>query len=259
MHQPNPYRLLPSKLLFALCVGLPLASCVTDGHANRGSDPLTAKQAVGEESSKEEAEELEKKRDELAELEQDLVEADMDLRLEEMEAQADLLGARHSLEEARVDLKRSQAELATYREVEAPHLKSKVELSITQNEHRLTSARQDLAGILEIYEGEEEARAKQEIIRRNEVSVETATKRLEQSRTESRLMNDFEVPQAIGRKEWAVLDGEYKVSMAESKLQRVELKIEADQQKSVAGLQKTKGKIDRLRKSLDADSLRSGS
>ncbi|MEZ6005700.1 MAG: hypothetical protein R3F33_16145 [Planctomycetota bacterium] len=127
-----------------------------------------------------------------------------------------------------------------YREVEAPLTTARAQLEVERNVHQVESARQELEGILEIYDGEPEGRAKQEIVRRNRKQYELAQKELENARMEARRHVEFEIPAELREHEAALADAESELELA-----RVRRKNgQAEAEHAVNGLQ---GRIDGVR------------
>ncbi|MEZ6018637.1 MAG: hypothetical protein R3F17_00625 [Planctomycetota bacterium] len=65
-----------------------------------------------------------------------------------------------------------------------PLTTARAQLEVERNVHQVESARQELEGILEIYDGEPEGHGKREIVRRNRKQYELAQKELENARME---------------------------------------------------------------------------
>ncbi|MCA9001308.1 MAG: hypothetical protein KDB61_05255 [Planctomycetes bacterium] len=163
-------------------------------------------------------------RRELASLERDLEAQSLALLIEEMDSEAQLQEARRELLEKERSLSVARQKLAQYRDVEKELELQKSQLSVDRALSRLEAQRQDLEGILEIYEGEEEARAKEEIIRRNRKDVEFAQRHLEQERLQARQVAEFEVPIKLEGLEWALNKAEAEFAQAQRALQRTEQK-----------------------------------
>ncbi|MBL4771512.1 MAG: hypothetical protein JKY61_10315 [Planctomycetes bacterium] len=137
-------------------------------------------------------------------LERELEETRLKLEIAELDTANDLAGARRDLLEADRDVEVARGKWAHFRDAESVLDLAKAQLGVERAISRLESKRQDLQGIIEIYEGEEEARAKDEIIRRNRKGVEFAQKALDQARMEARLVAEFEVPQELESLQWAL-------------------------------------------------------
>ncbi|HRV81760.1 MAG: hypothetical protein H6830_09955 [Planctomycetes bacterium] len=215
-----------SRTLLALCLLAPLAACISPAQKGIQEDG-TAQSDSPAEGKQLDPEELRAAQLEIAELSGDLQEAQLELRSQEHANATSQLESERAVLEADRELTEARDALARYREVEGPLLKAKAQLEVEGAANRLEAARQDLEGILEIYEGEEEARAKQEIIRRNRKSVEIAQKVLENERTEARMVVEFEFPQQVRHLEWELDNAENAQKVAQRALEAAQMEGEA--------------------------------
>ena len=233
----------------ATLLALALAACVSPAL----EESTIEENRIGDESKMDKklsSEDRIELRGELTDRKRDLEEAHLALRVETLESESSKAKAEFEQRAAERGVAEARDALARYREVEAPMLKDRAQLELDQAASRLEAEEQDLQGILEIYEGEEEARAKSEIIRRNQKSVDFAKQRLDNERRQARLVTEFEVPTEIQNLEWALQEAEWTLRQAKGALELAELKgLKGMQgaQNKIAGLQE---KIDRSSKKL---------
>lgn len=183
--------------------------------------------------------------------------AQLDLRLETLEAEASRVKAARAVQAAERAVYAARDELASYREVESVKERDGVQLALDRSTNRLESQRADLTGILDIYRDEDEARAKDEIIRRHKTSVDFAERELDQARAQARLVLEFEVPRKIEKLEWALEKAESELAAAERAAERAEMKarlaverkeaavldLEAELEVARAALEKQRAKL----------------
>lgn len=141
-----------------------------------------------------------------------------------MEAEANRLESTRKVRSAERDVFIARDALSSYREVESETERETVQIQVDQAFSRLEAERADLDGILEIYRDEEEARAKDEIIRRHKKSLEFAERQLELARSKARLVLEFGVPRKTEKLEWALEKAEADLAAVEQAAERVELK-----------------------------------
>ncbi|MFT4647957.1 MAG: hypothetical protein ACI9X4_001172 [Glaciecola sp.] len=222
---PKPSTMKTTHVLLLLLTLT--VSCVTPASRSDGSTPAAqiAEPAVlaAEESPKQSDSER-KQALEVAGLEMKLEEAQLALELAEMQIEQDRAKIQRKGLEAERDVNVARDKWAHFRDVESTLMLSKTQLDVDRAISRLESKRQDLIGILEIYEGEVEASAKDEIIRRNRKGVEFAQQVLEQERLKARLVAEFEVPQKLESLQWDLSAAEAEKQQAEVDQGRAELK-----------------------------------
>jgi len=153
-----------------------------------------------------------------------------ELKAEDEVARADL--AHTDKEQAR---DASLRDRAAYEEFEAPALIAEAELGADRARSRLVSEQQDLLGILRIYAEEEEARSKDEIIRRHEVAVDFAERAVEAA--ERRVARaKAEVEATLLQKSWASEKAGREVELAARALERAKLSAQLTLLKARDGL-----------------------
>lgn len=160
--------------------------------------------------------------------------------LAEMEAAANSADAAEAIRSARVALGAAKAARRRFDEVERAVEVGETELNVARAQEGLRKAETDLLGILEIFEEESEARAKDEIIRRNEVAVATAKARLEQAELQQVMVVESELPARMEKLSEAVRAAEAKVASAEAKAARVALRGEIEVGKAKAAEREAK-------------------
>ena len=148
--------------------------------------------------------------------------------LAELEAAADAASAAEAVRSARVELEAAQAARRRFDSLERKVEIGDTELAVARAREGLRTAETDLLGILEIFEEESEARAKDEIIRRNEVAVATAKARVEQAELRQAMVVEAELPARMARLSEAVRAAEAKLAAAEARAARVALRGELD-------------------------------
>lgn len=186
------------------------ASCVTPAPSE---GPAASEQGAAHKARSEEVD-SDKLAKEVESLHRGLEEARLALELEESSSDALVQKTQREVQKAERAVEVARGKWAHFRDVESALELSKSKLSVDRAVSRLEAQRQDLVGILAIYEGEEEALAKDEIIRRNRKSVEFAEKALEQARLAAQLVNEFVVPQKNEALQWALQMAEVEVQVA---------------------------------------------
>lgn len=129
---------------------------------------------------------------------------------------------------ARVALEMARSDRVRFDAMERPVMIGEARLSVGQAEERLRVAETDLLGILEIFEEESEARAKDEIIRRNEIAVATAKARVGQAQLKQAMVVEGELPARMAKLSEAVRGSEAKVAAAEAKAEHVKRRATLD-------------------------------
>ncbi len=160
--------------------------------------------------------------------------------LAEMEAAANAADAAEAIRSARAALGSAKAARRRFDDMERKVAIGETELSLGRAREGLRKAETDLLGILEIFEEESEARAKDEIIRRNEVAVATAKARLEQAELQQVVVVESELPARMEKLSEAVRAAEAKLASAEAKAARVALRGELDVSKAKAAEREAK-------------------
>lgn len=200
-----------------LALGLLSACNSTSGLAGGSASSKAAGAAKGPSSG------LEEKEQEQAKLTRDLQTAEMDLRISTLKAEAERQSATRKVAGAQRTEATARAALASYMQLESVHESEEVRIRLDRAESRLTSARADLDGILEIYRDEQEARAKDEIIRRHREGVAFSEREVAQARAQARLVEEFKVPAKSETLEWALTQAAIDLGVAQRAQELTEL------------------------------------
>ncbi|MGD2018450.1 MAG: hypothetical protein PVJ89_10060 [Planctomycetota bacterium] len=167
-----------------------------------------------------------------------------------LEAGANDRDAEEAIRAARVALEAAREERRRFESMERPIKISKSELAVASAKERLLKAETDLLGILEIFAEETEARAKDEIIRRNESEVATAKARVELAELEQAMVVEGELPARMVQLSEAIRAAEAKLGAAEARAERTARRGEMD----VAAAKDTEKKAKKA--AADADKAR---
>lgn len=131
--------------------------------------------------------------------------------------------AQFEMESARVALGQAIEKAARFQEFERTLQEEGARISLDRSADRLIGAQQDLQGILDIYEQEEEARSRDEIIRRHRMSVSFAERSKEMAATRLRVLTERELPAKGLVLERARVQAERAVQLLEKKQGRKDL------------------------------------
>ena len=226
--------------LWLPCLLLALTACQTSGGAEESTlvvDALVGPKRVS----------MEKLRKRVSAADEAHAMATLEFRMKvserelaEMEAAANSADAAEAIRSARVALGTAKAARRRFDDMERAVEIGETELSVARAQEGLRKAETDLLGILEIFEEESEARAKDEIIRRNEVAVATAKARVEQAELQQVMVVESELPARMEKLSEAVRAAEAKVASAEAKAARVALRGELDVSKAKAAEREAK-------------------
>ncbi|MCP5024135.1 MAG: hypothetical protein GY930_20500 [bacterium] len=222
------------------------ASCVTPAPSE---DPTASEQEAALKARSEEMD-SDKLAKEIEILQRGLDEARLAHELEGGNSDALLQKAQREVQKAEHAVVVARGKWAHFRDVESLLELSKSKLSVDRAVSRLEAQRQDLIGILAIYEGEEEALAKDEIIRRNRKSVEFAEKALEQARLAAQMVNEFVVPQKNEALQWALQMAEGEVLSAGANLDQVTGKVRLARMKAAHRVMDAESKLEDKRAQL---------
>ncbi|MDA1267169.1 MAG: hypothetical protein O2816_18975 [Planctomycetota bacterium] len=157
--------------------------------------------------------------------------AGLELALAESKNDEEALRARIAIDEKARALDFAQRELEICEALEVPAALEAAQLSVDRAESRLISEKQDLEGILRIYAEEEEATAKNEIIRRHEVSVEFAEREVAAS-LERRKKAEADGALATNKKRFAIEKAKGELELAQRGLRSVDISIELSKMKA---------------------------
>lgn len=239
---PRPAESTPGDpmKLWLPCLLLALTACQTSGGAEESTLAVDAEAAPKRVS-------MEKLRKRVSAADEAHAMASLQFRMKvserelaEMEAAANSADAAEALRSARVVLGTAKAARRRFDDMERAVEVGETELSVARAQEGLRKAETDLLGILEIFEEESEARAKDEIIRRNEVAVATAKARVEQAELQQVMVVESELPARMEKLSEAVRAAEAKVASAEAKAARVALRGELDVSKAKAAEREAK-------------------
>lgn len=154
--------------------------------------------------------------------------AHTDLELAELEAALSLESARVAVESAEAKLVAARERLERFEALEVEHLTEQTRMGVDRAEDRLIGEQQDLQGILDIYAEEQEARSRDEIIRRHRMSVQFAERGLESARRAHALQVEHELPARMRELERAVAEAEQALVAARGRLAKQELSNKRD-------------------------------
>lgn len=204
-----------------------------------------------EEPKKTKRERIAEKKKALRKAGRELVYAQMEIKIAGLKAEEDLESARVEVEGFARALEDAQRALRGYVAAEAPAATMEAELGVRKSAHRVTSAEQDLAGILRIYAEETEASAKGEIIRRHEVDVEHAKQELEIARLKAAKVLEHEVPAKRAELEWKVAKAEADLAKGKRAQRRTELSGQLDVLRKEDAEKELEREIAELRRDLE--------
>ena len=169
-----------------------------------------------------------KLRKEIDEKESELHVARLEFDLGESKAASSLASAHHSVEEARLDLGIAERALAAFVEIEMPMKLARVELRLDRSGQSVVEAKQNLEGMLQIYDDEVEARSKDEILMRSERRLAFAERELALANQRATFDRENEIPNERRKFERAVNKAAHKLQKAEDSLGQGRLQQEID-------------------------------
>ncbi|MEM9800258.1 MAG: hypothetical protein AAGA20_08030 [Planctomycetota bacterium] len=175
----------------------------------------------------------------------------------QLEARSTELEIEESLRSAATTRDTAKRALESFVSVALPLEVRESELGLAQTEERLHVAETDLAGILQIYSEETEARAKDEIIRRHEKQVEVARARLAIARDEHAHRVEHELTAEQEKLTESLGKAEAALVLAESKAEQKRLRLAFDLQKAKDAIddanrasERAQAKLDRAKEKL---------
>lgn len=237
MIRPMPFRL---RLLSAGLLAPLVPACIlVDKDTVQSSQSSVAGRSSGSGSSDRSGEE------ELEKARRDAEFSELELAIAERKSDAARRKSEQAVAKAERALETAEAAMDRFVEHTRKRAMIEAELSVASAENRLVSARQDLEGILAIYEEEPEASAKEEIIRRHEVGVAMAEASFELASmrlAEEELRMDAEHREHEGK----VADARVGLELAEAARETEELSLELDISRKEAALETLERKIERL-------------
>ncbi len=155
-----------------------------------------------------------------------------------VDARTEVRDAEHALEDARI-------ELASFLGHEYPMELAEQTLALEETKNELESARADLAGILQIYAEEQEARSKDEIIRRNRDAVRFAEEQLRIEARRAHLALDESLPRRERELRRALRTAEEELGQARRALERAERECRIDVEEAALDLLEERAKQDK--------------
>jgi hypothetical protein len=238
MHTMNtlPDRLGTSLplLLGSLTLAWTLGSCQSPCSKGEEADDSPA--------HAENAKEKDEKKDEEKDDHHALQRAELALERARLESDSKLSEARDGVRDAEHALEDARIELATFLGHEYPMELAERMLDLEKSQNELQSARADLAGILQIYAEEREARSKDEIIRRNRDAVRFAEEELGIETRRAHLAMDESLPRRERELRRALEKASQELDSARRSLERTERETSLDLQEAELDLQEQRAK-----------------
>ncbi len=211
-----------SRLTPLLIAGL-LSACVVKVQADppRGTKDQQQSQASGEK--------LRDLRHKLETSERAMHHAQTDLELAKLGEWLARKDAEIALHGAEVALVQATKKRERFAELERAQEEEVARMALDRSAERLIGAQQDLQGILDIYEQEEEARSRDEIIRRHRMSVAFAERGKLLSASRLRVVLEHELP----GKEFALEQARVRASQALEALQHKRGRFDLEQEQKM--------------------------
>ncbi len=206
----------PSLLLLA---SLALPTLVHPAPANTQDEPAPPKKAEPAPTPASLAKAVRKASREVAQ-------AELGVRLADLKSEEDLERADLEVDDKKAALDAAEAELTVQVTIDGPAVIKAATLTLDRAKSRLVTAQADLEGILRIYAQEEEALAKNEIIRRHEVSVEFSQQEAMAAAAKLERAVEHSVKAANQAKRWAVEKAKRQLRLAERARERAALAAE---------------------------------
>jgi len=176
--------------------------------------------------------------------------ADLDRAVGDLRAEEELRRAVLGREDKEHAAEAAERDLGLYEEFEAPASIAAAVLAVDRSRSRLISERQDLEGILRIYAEEEEAQAKDEIIRRHRVAVEFAERGL-QAAEEAHEKTQAEVAAGKDKRRWALEKAGREADLAGMAVDRAELGVQVAKLKAEDALAKAEAEVAEAKRKLE--------
>ena len=192
--------LLPSKLLAACLLAGLLPACASSihlgsgGHADSPAAPNDKAAQAQEEKAHATGEKLRELRHQVQKAERALHHARVEQELKKLARWLSRDQGQFEMESAEVALMQATEKHARFNEFERGLQEEEARISLDRSADRLIGVQQDLQGILDIYEQEEEARSRDEIIRRHRMSVTFAERGKDLAATRLRVLLERELP-----------------------------------------------------------------
>lgn len=230
-----------------------LAACVSPPKAADRGEPATP--APKAEEPTELAAEIEDQKADIAAKERDLARANLKLEAGKAQAAIDLAAADLEVEKTTRELADAKTALERFNALGTPIQRAESQLEVDRAERRLVEARQDLAGILDIYEEEVEARSKDEVIQRHESRVAFAERELELAKQQAELDRQVELAKKKADLEWGIQEAAaaFEQAKKERDQARTEARLEElERQDAVAEVQDELRRLRRDVKKLEA-------
>ncbi|MCP3916983.1 MAG: hypothetical protein GY711_15650 [bacterium] len=148
--------------------------------------------------------------------------AKTEIELAEMKRETELAAGESAVQGAERELAKAERALVAF-ELSAEASRLEVELALERAANSLEVAETDLAGILDIYAEEKEARAREEIIRRHRASVAFAKRRVEIAEIQKRKKLDHDLPIERDGLRWASDKAQIALAKAKAELKHTQL------------------------------------
>ena len=240
------------------CVLLPLLLVSCETLPSHTSDPagLSASADEADEKSKDKAKQakqlkakknqLKTKRAELEGLERKLQVAQLELKVAKRKAESDERANDLEQEEAQRALQTAERALARFEGVTQPIKEAEDSLTLARAERRLVEEREELQGVLEIYDDELEARNKDIVIERYRRRVEFAEKAFDIAQRKSEDQREGEWPKLRAALEEAVLKARTKLEGIRTKREQQDLAAELQLTKKEHAVLGAQDELDKL-------------
>jgi hypothetical protein len=171
---------------------------------------------------------VKKLRTDLGEKEREQHKARLEFDLGELKAAATMAGTEHSMEDAQFDLGVAERALAAYVDIEMPLKLARVALNLDRASQRVVEARQNLEGMVQIYDDEIEARSKDEILLRAERRLEFAEREFALAQQGAALESETEIPNERRKLERGVEKAARSLQKTVDAMGQARLQVEVD-------------------------------
>ena len=237
-------RTIPTLLVLLAAT----TACQTDLRKRSDAPGSEVAAERGGEASDRKQEELENRQEELDKARRELGLWAAEARLAEQKTEDEVAKAELAVAKAEREREEAEAALERFRELEGPLATSQAELAVERAENRLVSEKQDLEGIRSIYDEETEAPARDEIVRRHEMSVHFAERALGLAKLQQANEVDHELPAKARGLEWKLHEATVSVHHARSALERSRMTGDLEEQKRNDAKELLERKVERLEK-----------
>jgi len=191
-----------------------------------------------------------KLRSEIEDKEHEQHKARLEFDLGRAKGAAALASAEYGVGDARLDLEIAELALAAFVELEMPMKLGRIELNLDRSKQSVVEARQNLEGMVQIYDDEVEARSKDEILLRSERRLEFSERELALATQRAGFERETEIPNERKKLERAVRKAARGLDKVEAELGQARLSGEIDALDQAASLAKIEKELDKLKTSL---------